>query len=154
MELPKRKSPRIPGYDYATGNYYFITICTSEKKCIFGKPNELNEFGMIAKAYIKLIPNHYPQVVVDKFVVMPNHIHLILVLDNDNGKEKVIPITQIIGQYKMSVTKEIHKINKNLQVWQRSFHDHIIRNQEGYNNIWEYIEYNPFKWEEDCFYIE
>ncbi len=153
MTLPKRKSPRIPGYDYATGNYYFITICTHEKKCLFGKPDALNEFGMIAKANIEFISTHYPQITVEKFVVMPNHIHMILVLDNCENTDKEPSVTKVVGQYKMSVTKEIHKRNKDLQVWQRSFHDHIIRNQEGYNNIWEYIAYNPVKWEEDCFYI-
>ena len=153
MTLPKRKSPRIPGYDYATGNYYFITICTHKKKCIFGKPEILNELGMVAKVNIESIPKYYPQITVEKFVVMPNHIHMILVLDNCENTDKMPSVTKVVGQYKMSVTKEIHKRNKDLQVWQRSFHDHIIRNQEGYNNIWEYIEYNPVKWEEDCFYV-
>ena len=153
MTLPKRKSPRIPGYDYATGNYYFITICTHKKKCIFGKPETLNELGMVAKVNIESIPKYYPQITVEKFVVMPNHIHMILVLDNCENIDKMPSVTKVVGQYKMSVTKEIHKRNKDLQVWQRSFHDHIIRNQEGYNNIWEYIEYNPVKWEEDCFYV-
>ena len=153
MELPIRKSTRIPGYDYSTDNYYFITICTKNKKCIFGKPNALSTLGKIAKEYILQIPEKYPQVTVDKYVVMPNHIHMILVLDSKNFITKPT-ISQIIGQYKMSVTKKFGNVIDFEKIWQRSFHDHIIRNQQGYEKIWKYIENNPIKWEEDCFYVE
>ena len=153
MELPVRKSTRIPGYDYSTNNYYFITICTNDKKCIFGKPNNLNMLGEIAKKCIMRISEKYPQVIVDKYAVMPNHIHMILVLDGKENQRNP-SITQIVGQYKMSVTKRIHSIGYSEKIWQRSFHDHIIRNQKEYETIWLYIEHNPTKWEEDCFYKE
>lgn len=150
MELPKRKSTRIPGFDYSTPNYYFLTLCTSDKQCIFGNPGKLNRNGQIAEQMLRKIPEIYPQVRVDKYVVMPNHVHLILVL----GSEQQTSITHIIGQYKVSVTKEIRKLCPRFHVWHRSFHDHIIRNQKSYEKIWEYIENNPLKWEEDCFYLE
>ena len=151
MELPVRKHTRIPGYDYSTNNYYFITICTDDKKCIFGKLNGLNSLGLAAKKCIFQITEKYPQATVDKYVIMPNHIHMILVLEYGE-RQKNSTISQIVGQYKMSVTKLIHAMGFCEKVWQRSFHDHIIRDQKGYEKIWLYIENNPIKWEEDCFY--
>ena len=132
MEYPKRKSPRIPKYDYSSPNYYFITICTHEKKCIFGSPNELSSFGKIVDHHIRNIPVFYRNVFVDKYVVMPNHVHMILILD---GNERNPDVSLIIGQFKRGVTKEIHNVKSDLKVWQRSFHDHVIQNQNGYEKI-------------------
>ena len=145
-----RKSPRIFGYDYAEQNYYFVTICTHNKKCIFGKPAELNDIGEIIQKHFRKIPDIYPGVLVDKYVIMPNHIHVIFVL-NRTGMPS---LSRIVGQFKMSVTKEIQSSYAIDAVWQRSFHDHIIRNQKDYERIWLYIHGNPQKWSEDCFFIE
>ena len=153
MDLPKRKATRIPGYDYSTRNYYFVTICTKDKKCIFGQPNHLNAFGQIAQDCIESISTHYKNVEIDKYVIMPNHIHMIINIGTDIQTEGLPDLTRIIGQFKMSVTKRIHKLSDNCDVWQRSFHDHIIHNQQSYESIWLYIEGNPGKWEEDCYYI-
>ena len=147
--LPKRKSPRIPEYDYSTPNYYFITICTHEKKCIFGNPGKLNALGKIAEECLLNIPKIYAGVHIDKYVVMPNHVHAIMVVNSDDVKKS---ISQIIGQYKMAVTKLIRQCEPEKIIWQRSFHDHIIRNQQRYELIWMYIENNPIKWVEDCFH--
>ena len=148
MDLAKRKSPRIPGYDHSTANFYFITICTQKKKCMFGKPGELNWMGKIAEENLLLIPELYPNIRLDHYVVMPNHIHAIL--DFQNSGEMDLNI--VVGQYKMSVTKRIREKIPGVLVWQRSYHDHVIRNQPGYEKIWMYIENNPLKWEKDCFY--
>ena len=148
MPFYSRKATRIPNFDYSSCNYYFITICTHEKKCIFGSPTQLNPLGIIAKKHILQIPFHYKTVLIDKYVVMPNHIHMILVLNGDDNPS----ITQIIGQFKSGVTKEIRETYPELQIWQRSFHDHVIRDQAGYEKIWLYIEGNPQCWEKDCFY--
>ena len=148
MPFYSRKATRIPNFDYSSCNYYFITICTHEKNCIFGTPMQLNRLGRIAEKHILQIPSYYKTVLIDKYVVMPNHIHMVVVL---NGSENP-PITQIIGQFKSGVTKEIRKTNPELQIWQRSFHDHVIRDQVGYEKIWLYIESNPQCWEKDCFY--
>ena len=150
LSFYKRKSPRIANYDYGTQNYYFITICTHDRKCIFGSAAELNHFGIIAKRNIETMCRHYDNVSVDKFTVMPNHVHFILVL----GKSSEITATQIVGQYKAGVTRQIRKIVPDALVWQRSFHDHIIRNQMQYEKIWYYIENNPLRWQEDCFFSE
>ena len=148
MPFYSRKTTRIPGYDYATCNYYFITVCTYEKACIFGKPNKLNTIGKIADRHISQLSSHYQGVHIDKYVIMPNHIHMIVVLDGTENP----PVTQIVGQLKTGITKEIRQLYSDMIVWQRSFHDHVIRNQAGYEKIWTYIENNPLKWEEDCFY--
>ncbi len=142
-----RKHPRLKNYDYSTENYYFVTICTHEKKCIFGAPDCLNQHGMIAQLAIRNIPIHFPGVEVNKFVVMPNHIHMIVELP-----QNIADLSVMIGQYKAFVTKKIRELSPDMNVWQRSFHDHIIRNQQGYEKIWQYINNNPVKWEEDCFY--
>ena len=147
--FPKRKSPRITGYDYATPNYYFITICTHEKNCIFWSGGKLNTFGQIAFDAAMQISAHFPGNRVDSFVVMPNHIHMILVVE-PGGTDATV----VIGQYKSQVSKEIHKIDPKRKIWQTSFHDHGIRNYRQYQHIREYIETNPMRWKEDCFFVE
>ena len=149
MDLPKRKSPRILNYDYSTANFYFVTICTFEKKCIFGNPGKLNWMGKAAEENLRMISRLYPNIRLDKYVVMPNHIHMILAFQKSGETD----LNVVVGQYKMSVTKRIRKDRPDFQVWQRSYHDHVIRNQARYERIWMYIENNPQKWEEDCFYI-
>ena len=150
MTFYSRKPTRIPGYDYSVQNYYFITICTHGKIKLFGKPFALNKYGQLAAEYMKRIESLFPGVKVDNYVVMPNHVHAIIVLE----EEKRINISTVIGQYKMAVTKAIRQIDPEIDVWQRSFHDHIIRNQADYARIWQYVTYNPQKWESDCFYCE
>ena len=147
--FPKRKSPRIPGYDYATPNYYFITICAHEKRCIFWSNGQLNPFGKIAWEAAASIREHFPNNWADSFVIMPNHIHMILVVA-PGGTDAAV----VMGQYKAYVSKEIHKLDPKLQVWQTSFHDHGIRNDGQYQRIRAYIETNPMRWEKDCFYVE
>ena len=148
-EYPRRKNTRAKGYSYRTPGYYFVTICTKNRKCLFWENLELNEIGKIAFNAIFKIPEHAPGMQVDKFVVMPNHVHMILVLENDQQDVSVV-----IGQYKSYVSKKIHDLFPNEEIWQVSFHDHKIRNQNQYEKIWNYIENNPKKWEMDCFYIE
>ena len=150
MDLPKRKSSRIPGYDYASANYYFITICTHEKRCIFGKPGMLNWMGKCTEACLLKIEQLHPQIRIDKYVIMPNHIHVIFDVQENDGKQN---LAMIIGQYKMAAAKKIRERKPGFEVWQRSFHDHVIRDQRSYEKIWNYIENNPLKWENDCFYV-
>ena len=148
-EYPKRKSPRLKGYDYSSTNYYFVTVCTKDKKCLFGKPGELNALGKIVMFAIEMIPDHYLGVKLDQYVVMPNHVHLLLYLPEEIGK-----LGDIVGGMKSYATKQAHKIYPDLIIWQASYHDHIIRDEKGYQNIWLYIESNPVNWKKDCFYQE
>ena len=147
-EYPQRKNPRIKGYDYATPGYYFVTICTYEKMRYFGMPQRLNALGKLAQKAFSQIPEHFQGVHVDKFVVMPNHVHAIIVIE-----EYGVSLSTIVGAYKSYVTREVHKIKPDIKLWQVSFHDHGIRDQRGYEKIWEYIDTNPLKWESDCFYV-
>ena len=148
MEFFSRKPTRIPGYDYSRQNYYFITICTYEKKCIFGSIRNKNHWGQIAENELKNLENHFQNIRIDNCIVMPNHIHAIIAIDGTDN----IGLDRIIGLYKSGVTRKIHQEQPDIKVWQRSFHDHIIRNQREYEQIWQYVQYNNQKWEEDCFY--
>ncbi|MBQ6999446.1 MAG: transposase [Oscillospiraceae bacterium] len=152
MAGPVRKSPRMSFFDYASSNYYFVTICTHEKKCIFGSVQNRSRYGQIAADSIVQISAHYSSVAVDKYVVMPNHVHMILVIGCENRNEKNPSLEQIIGAYKSGVSRMIYKTGEKFPVWQRSFHDHVIRNQKDYERIWAYIDTNPMRWETDCFY--
>ena len=152
MELPKRKSPRLPHFDYASDHYYFVTICSSEKKCIFGETNNLNVIGKITEKHIQNLSNHHTGVKVDKYVIMPNHIHMIIILGCEPNNTNTVKLDTVIGLLKSGITREIHQKHPNTKIWQRSFHDHIIRNQQAYEKIWLYIESNPQIWDKDCFY--
>ena len=150
MLFSTRKSPRIKNFDYKSENYYFITICTHNRRCLFGDPHKLSIAGEIAEKQINQISAHYENVRVDKYVVMPNHVHMILVLENGN----INSADQIIAQYKSGVTREVRSMIPDIVLWQRSFHDHIIRNQRSYENIWLYIDGNPQCWDKDCFFTD
>ena len=145
--FPVRKHPRLKNFDYSSPNYYFITICTRNKACIFGKPGKLNPWGIIAETLLTEIEGHFDHVRVDKYVIMPNHVHMILALEGSNAG-----ISQIMGQYKSSVTRKIRETSPQQQIWQTSFHDHVIRNQKDYERIWLYIHSNPQNWNKDCFF--
>ena len=149
MSFYTRKSPRIQNYDYSTENFYFITICTAHRRCFFGTVSQLNIIGKIAREQMEKLNEHYPNVHVEKYVIMPNHVHMILSVRKSGEND----VQQVIAQYKSGVSREARKIKSDLVLWQRSFHDHIIRNQKQFEKIWLYIEANPMRWEEDCFYM-
>ena len=161
MELPKRKPNRIPHFDYSTPGAYFVTICTKNRQNIFWKnvgasiacpqTPQLSHAGQIVEQAIQNIERHYPAISVDHYVIMPNHIHLLLQINTDkNGRPMVAPtISTVIQQMKGYVTKQLGR-----SIWQKLFHDHVIRNENDYRIIWEYIENNPTQWEQDCFYLE
>ena len=157
MELPKRKNIRLKDYDYSSSGAYFITICTQNRRNFFGdvvgaiiNRLSLSKCGYVAENAIKGISNHYDGVAVDKYVVMPNHIHMIIFLNNHdkNGRLVIAPtISTVIQQMKRHVSKQI-----GYPIWQKSYHDHIIRDEADYLRIWQYIDENPAKWAEDEYY--
>lgn len=166
MDNANRKPNRLQHYDYSQNGAYFITICTKDKQKIFWKksenPNlvgatrgrlwELSYYGIIVNDAIIDIPNKYNNVFVDKYVIMPNHIHMIILIDNDinKGRARLAPtISRIIQQTKGRISKQIGK-----SIWQKSFYDHIIRDPSDYQRIWQYIDTNPIKWELDEYYTE
>jgi len=136
MELPKRKPTRLKGYDYSTPGMYFVTICTHNRKCILSHivgdglcdlpHNELTGIGKDVEFSIQYINNHYSDVRIEKYVIIPNHIHLIVDLNLSGGHGNP-PLQDVIGQFKSYTTKKYGDI-----LWQRSFHDHIIRDESDY----------------------
>lgn len=161
MDRQTRKPNRLSFYDYSTPGAYFITFCTKGHKCFFWadastncnnfpKP-PLSKYGLIAEEAIRNISVHYPAISVDHYAIMPNHIHLLLQINtNEHGRRLVTPsISIVIQQLKGVITKHIGH-----SIWQKLFHDHVIRSEQDYLKIWEYIDNNPAKWNEDCFYIE
>ncbi|MBR2888912.1 MAG: transposase [Oscillospiraceae bacterium] len=161
MDLPKRKPNRLQYYDYSTPGAYFITICTSNRKCFLwdtvgasiARPQtpQLSDWGVIVDQAIRDIPEFYPAIAIDHYVVMPNHIHLLLRIQTDgDGRPMVAPtISRVVQQLKGIVTKQI-----GVSIWQKLFHDHVIRGEQDYLKIWEYIDSNPARWKDDCFYQE
>ena len=145
MNHPNRKPTRIRNYDYATPNYYFVTICTHEKQCLFGSVEQLNGYGQIAQELLLEIPKHYPHASIDKFVIMPNHIHAIIVLqETPQGSGQSLPA--ILAQYKSAVTKKLANFLPGRKIWQKSYYDRIIRNEQMYREVWQYIDENPLRW--------
>ena len=153
MEFYSRKSPRLPNFDYSSHNHYFVTLCAHNKACIFGDISHLNVLGNIAKLDLRELSFHYKHIHVDNFIVMPNHVHAIIIIDHAREETKQPSLATVIGLYKSGVSRKIRQIRPELTVWQRSFHDHIIRNQQEYEKIWQYIQFNYTKWKEDCFYV-
>ena len=165
MDLPKRKPTRLKNYNYNTSGAYFITICTHNKSKILCNivgdgaldvPQiDLSPIGEIVEKYIKST-NNIKNITVDKYVIMPNHIHLLLLVKNDhiNGTSRVPSPTNNIISHTVSTFKRF--VNKEIgeNIFQRSFHDHIIRDESDYLKIWNYIDSNPSKRNEDCFYLD
>ena len=159
MELPKRKQNRLTEYDYSTTNAYFITICTEHRKNLFwsdvgaiiDRPKNvpLTNLGIIVRQSIEDIPKHYPVISVDHYVIMPNHVHLLLQIHSDsNGRSMIAPtISTVVRLMKGTVSKQA-----GFSIWQKGFYDHVIRNEGDYQDIWNYIEGNPSKWVEDKLY--
>jgi putative transposase len=161
MQYPYRKHPRLKNYDYSQNGAYFVTICTRDKQRILcdicvGRADHspprirLSETGLIVDTLIQNIEQVYSGVITPIYVVMPNHIHLLLVFTNspDGGMRSSRPtLLTMIRSLKTLTTKKI-----GCQIWQDSFHDHIIRNEEDYQRIWQYIDTNPVKWVRDIYY--
>lgn len=161
MDLPKRKPNRLPCFDYSTPGAYFVTICTVNREKMFWRrvgadiirPESvpLSSVGRIVEQGIQNIHTHYDSVLVDKYCIMPDHVHLILLIQsNVDGRMISAPtISTVVGSMKRWVSRQVGQA-----VWQKSFYDHGIRNQQDYLQIWEYIENNPARWKKDCFYEE
>ena len=164
MELPRRKPNRLFSYDYDREGTYFLTICTQDRQCLLSKivgdaalgvpKSELTDLGRIVEKYI-LSGNRMDRITVEKYVIMPNHIHLLLLVDMDNGgtPRAASPTKAIIPRFIAALKRFVNQ-EAGSNLFQRSYHDHIIRGQQDYLKIWEYIDNNPKKWEMDCFYVK
>ena len=164
MALPKRKSNRLTDFDYSTNGCYFITICTANKQKILcnivgcdaldAPKTLLTQQGKIVEKYIKS-SNNIPQITVCKYVIMPNHIHILLKLHNSgiNGTSKAPSPTNKAIPHFVSTLKRFVNRDCGVNIFQRSFYDHIIRDENDYLKIWNYIDTNPHKWAEDKYYV-
>ena len=194
MDLPKRRSTRLKNYDYSENGYYFITICTLKKQKIlcdivgegvYDLPNiVLTKYGKVLDKYIIFMSSKFDGVSIDKYVIMPNHIHLIIKIENEPeggsygtadvysayfkaaalgnaaaqnpalisvasqcmDADAIIP--KFVSLFKRYCNREIGS-----NIFQRSFHDHIIRGENDYAKIWDYIDSNPICWNSDALYI-
>ena len=176
-ELPKRKNLRLKCFDYSTPGAYFVTVCTFNKQKTLSDivctsredganassrmENRLTEYGKIVERIINQMPDSL-KTRIDEYVIMPNHIHLIVIIDNSDELRAIraeasinLPaqrrsvISKTVGYIKMNTSKAIRKEFGDVRVWQRGFYDHIIRDRDDYANVVEYIRYNPLRWQYD-----
>ena len=161
--LPNRKTIRLQGYDYSNEGLYFITICVKDRLPKFGTVKEwdmiLNENGKIVLDCWNDLPNHYDNIILHDFCIMPNHIHGIIQITNERAGLKPAPtekpLSEIVRALKTFSARKINEKNKTqgCQLWQRSYYEHIIRSDSMYLMISEYINENPKKWVDDKFYF-
>ncbi len=159
--MRERKKIRLRDYDYSKSGYYFITICTKNRDEWFGKVEKeemiLNQYGKIVNQCWNDLPNHYLNCSSDAFVIMPNHIYGIIVIHNNNtvgNGFKPFPthgLSEMLRGFKTFSSREINKKIKsdNKFQWQKSFYDHVIRNEKSLHNLRHYITFNSLKWELD-----
>ncbi|RJR28686.1 transposase [Candidatus Microgenomates bacterium] len=164
-----RHSIRLRTWDYSSSGYYFLTICSYKRECIFGDvvggEMRSNEYGEILNDIINSLSNRF-NIKIDIYQIMPNHLHIVIFvgahhdapkLHHTNIQSRAIhesplhrhELSKIVGYLKMNVSKSIHQISPNQQVWQRNYYEHIIRNEAELVNIRKYIINNPLKWDSD-----
>jgi putative transposase len=172
--MKKRKQNRMQNFDYSKDAIYFITSCCKNRIHHFGEvvneEMQLNKYGKIVNQQIIWLEEQYPYVVLHNYVVMPNHVHILFEIDRvrtgrdlslqnrdlslqncDLSLQKIKSVSSLMGAYKTTSSKLIHEAGNEDFLWQRSFHDHIVRDQKRYENIYNYINENPMRWEKDIF---
>jgi putative transposase len=169
-----RRSIRLKGYDYSHTGVYFITLCTYDRECLFGEivrgTMQLNKFGeIVAEEWLKSVEIRQ-EIELDNWVIMPNHFHAIVIIDraisdrgecnspesSDSSKSDKIQmrprsLSSLVTGFKSSVTRRINQ-NRNhsdCPVWQRNYYDHIVRDTDSWEKIFNYIDANPSNWEID-----
>jgi len=161
--MPKRKHPRLKSFDYSTPGAYFVTICTQNKRCLLSSivgrglapaENHLTEYGKIAMEQLFLLEKRYDFLKIDQYVIMPNHVHVIFILSQTAGASPRPTMTDIVCAYKSLTTRECKKVKPIDKLFQTSFYEHVVRGQEDYDEIAEYIVNNPKKWELDKLYAK
>ena len=160
MKFPHRKPNRLPCFNYNTPGAYFLTVCTENKLPILSRivgggaldaPQvHLTKIGQTVQKYITS-GNRIHGITVDKYVIMPNHIHLILLVDGQYAADASIPANSMIPHFISALKRFCHR-DVGKKFFQRSYYDHVIRNKEDYLMIWQYIDNNPARWQEDRFY--
>ena len=171
-----RRSIRLKPYDYSQTGYYFLTVCAQNRQCVFGEiingKMKLNEVGEMIETDWNKLPWHFPNIKLDEFVIMPNHMHGIILIVGaplvgaqnndiaDRATTRVAPtLGDIVGAFKSIAANEyIHNVKNNDwppfkgSLWQRNYYEHIIRDERDLNRVREYVVNNPYKWQEDEYY--
>ncbi|MBI4962140.1 MAG: transposase [Desulfomonile tiedjei] len=172
-ERHNRRSIRLMDYDYSQSGAYFVTICTTDRASVLGEISDgqvsLNELGEIVAETWQWLERHYEYLELDEWLVMPNHLHAIVVIGDSlcrgaSGSALIPggsrtaptaarrkPLGRLIGSFKTVSTKQINEIRKSpgMGLWQRNYYEHVIRSEKSLNAIREYIEANPFHWQDD-----
>ena len=160
-----RKTTRLPGYDYNTPGAYFLTICTENRVCslsrivgtglLDGPKVQLLPWGQIAEKYINQLNDFYEDLVVESFVIMPNHIHILLTVKEEGPSGTPVPTLQntIVSRFVSTFKRFCNKVCGQ-NIWQYRYYDHIIRDQKDFDVHLKYIYENPFGWEKDDLYIK
>jgi putative transposase len=178
-DIHHRKSLRLQGYDYSQEGAYFVTICAQNRECLFGSVADgkmiLNDAGRMIGAWWKKLFEKFPNIIMDEYVIMPNHTHGIvqIVWENvmEKGENMVSPLRMQrvqntydgLGRYiswfkRMSTNEYIRNVKQNnwqpfhKRIWQQNYYEHIIRDENDLNRIREYIINNPVNWEKDELY--
>ena len=165
MDKAARKVIRLKTYDYNSPGYYFVTVCTKNRQKLLcdivgtvlpdGPQTRLTACGKVVEQQLRIMTEFYEDIRIDKYVVMPNHIHL-LVQTLDCGGERpgrVIPTDTKLGRF-VGTLKRFTNKKCGRDLWQARSYDHVIRGVQDYREIWKYIEENPWRWAEDRFYVE
>src|ERR1700704_2199933 len=149
---PRRRSLRLPGYDYSQAGAYFITACTQNRIVLVGEVIDgdvrLNEMGTIVQQTWDDLPTHYHGIDLDAFIVMPNHVHGTIILADESARRHAIP--EIVRGFKTFSARRVNeRAGKSGVLWQRGYYEHVIRNEKALARIRHYIANNPAQWADD-----
>lgn len=157
-DIHHRRSIRLKEYDYSSEGLYFVTLCSYEHKCIFGEIIDdniiLSNCGNVIEKEWKSLPQHFPNIVCHEYMIMPNHMHGIIQIEGciQGGPTpplRKITLGNILAFYKYRTTR---LLDLGMPLWQRNYYEHIIRNQQSYEEIAAYIVENPVHWKQDKLY--
>ena len=159
MDLPKRKHPRLKTYDYSLTGHYYITIHIEknapllsyiERENFLGQASvQLTATGKILQEQLYLLEQRFPYVKIDKYVIMPTHIHAIVAFGKETTGDSLRPtLTDVVCAYKSLATREVNRTNQTpgRKLFQISFYETVLRNEKAYQECWQYIDENPIKW--------
>ena len=148
-EIHHRRSIRLQGYDYTNTGIYFVTICCHQRQHLFGEIDngemKINAIGQIVSNLWQKTPQHFPNVELDAFILMPDHLHGIIIISESTEKSS---LANIVQNFKSISSRKINRINKNygISIWQRNYYERIVRSELEFKNLREYIENNPANW--------
>ncbi|HPR34618.1 MAG TPA: hypothetical protein PKY64_03010 [Anaerolineaceae bacterium] len=161
MEKPIRKLPRMRGVDYSLEAVYFVTICSHEHKCIFGdilRIGDSNVFspsriGELVEENFFQLPDRFPEFALIHLSLLPNHLHF-LTMKKNTDRDISKSLSDFVGAFKSLSDRAVRNEMPGIRIWQKSFHDHIIRNEKDLQTHWNYIEENVDRWNEDEYFYK